>query len=137
MEFKLLPVDIGLSEEIGDREWDYSSVRAIFQPSSSTSILGAKITLHSVWRIGWSGENANFSSLYMNILTHCHHQCRDPRDRVYGLLAISADSEELGVIPEYCKSVTAVFMDATIRSINSWSTLSLFEYASGWDNASH
>jgi hypothetical protein len=35
----------------------------------------------------------------------------DPRDHVYGLLAMADDAEELGIVPDYGKEVTEVFVE--------------------------
>jgi len=37
----------------------------------------------------------------------------DPRDKIYGLLSLAADSEQLGILPEYDKSTIEVYTNAS------------------------
>lgn len=44
--------------------------------------------------------------------------CSDPRDRIYAFLAVSRDVAEVGIIPDYTKSVDEVFLEASIRMLS-------------------
>jgi hypothetical protein len=37
----------------------------------------------------------------------------DPRDKIFGLLALAADSERLGIVPDYTKSTVETYIDVT------------------------
>ena len=46
-------------------------------------------------------------SLHDNMIWCSALKCRDPRDRIYALLAISHDAETLGIVPDYSESNTS------------------------------
>jgi hypothetical protein len=63
-------------------------------------------------------------------------QCRDPRDYIFALLAISSDSIELGITPDYSKSPKQVFLDTTISILESHQDLDFLSFACRLDNLS-
>ncbi|PMD30290.1 HET-domain-containing protein [Hyaloscypha variabilis F] len=63
-------------------------------------------------------------------------QCRDHRDRIYALLAISSDALELGISPDYSKSPQKIFLDASISIINHRKDLVMLNFACHMDNLS-
>jgi hypothetical protein len=42
-------------------------------------------------------------------------RCADPKDKVYGLLGVAADCDELGVIVDYSKPVEEIYIDTAYR----------------------
>ncbi|KUJ15753.1 uncharacterized protein LY89DRAFT_670297 [Mollisia scopiformis] len=64
--------------------------------------------------------------------------CHDPRDRIYGLLAISSDAKELGIISDYSvdRTASSVYLDFSVRVLQRWKDLELLAYASRWSNPS-
>ncbi len=42
-------------------------------------------------------------------------QCKDPRDRIYGLLGLAVDTQELGIVPDYSKTEREVLVDVSSR----------------------
>ena len=63
-------------------------------------------------------------------------QCRDPRDYIFALLAISSDSIDLGITPDYSKSPKQVFLDTAISIVESHQDLSYLTLACALDNLS-
>jgi hypothetical protein len=60
-------------------------------------------------------------------------QAEDPRDKVYGVLGIVGDAEELGIKPDYEMSVEEVYMDTTRRVMVKERNLGLLGMAGiGW-----
>jgi hypothetical protein len=53
-------------------------------------------------------------------------RCADHKDKVYGLLGMAADSDELGVIVDYSKSVEEIYIDTAYRILKHGSSLDLF-----------
>jgi hypothetical protein len=51
----------------------------------------------------------------------------DPRDRIFGLLGIARDSNALGIVPDYAKTVVEVYIHAarTLIEHNQLNVLSL------------
>ena len=46
----------------------------------------------------------------------------DPRDKIYGLLGLATDSEQLCILPDYDKSITEVYTDTSRRLIATGET---------------
>lgn len=61
--------------------------------------------------------------------------CQDPRDRIYALLAISGDTTELEIVPDYNIERKTLFCDISIRDFVSKKDLSGLPYACYWDNS--
>jgi hypothetical protein len=53
--------------------------------------------------------------------------CQDPRDRIYGLLGITADIKEMDIIPDYSLSAMELYEDAT-RAIVKQGNLDVLTY---------
>lgn len=53
-------------------------------------------------------------------------RCADRKDKVYGLLGMAADGDELGVIVDYSKSVEEIYIDIAYRILKHGSSLDLF-----------
>lgn len=47
----------------------------------------------------------------------CGQQCKDPRDRVYGLLGLVPEQERLGLMADYSIPVEQLFVDVSVRII--------------------
>ena len=60
-------------------------------------------------------------------LLHQHRDCvaTDPKDHVYGLLALSGDAFELGLTPDYNQSVQDVYIDLVKKHICSTKSLDI------------
>jgi hypothetical protein len=52
-------------------------------------------------------------------------RCADPKDKVYGLLVVAADRDELGIIVDYSKSVEEIYIDTAYRILKHSSSLDL------------
>jgi len=61
-------------------------------------------------------------------------KCRDPRDRIYALLAISSDTTQLSIKPDYSASISEVFRMVTIYILRQASDLQVLRFACYWDN---
>ena len=60
----------------------------------------------------WAQERPSLATL----IDKCSHfGCADPRDRVYGLLGIAADSKSLSLRPNYTKSTVRLYVDVMSR----------------------
>jgi hypothetical protein len=70
--------------------------------------------------------------LMTNMLRYEYQHCCDQRDRVFSLLAISGDATRLGITPDYSASIRSVFRDASIRILQTHSTLEILVYACRW-----
>jgi hypothetical protein len=57
-------------------------------------------------------------------LLHQFH-CRDPRDKIFALLALASDSEALGIMPDYTKNVGKLFIDAAARILEHYPSLEI------------
>src|SRR6201992_1124829 len=55
--------------------------------------------------------DAEFASLLTNLGYYEMLQCRNPRDRIFAILAISEDAEQLKIQPDYSAAVEKVFLD--------------------------
>jgi hypothetical protein len=76
------------------------------------------------------------SQLLTNMSRFVTMQCRDPRDYVFALLAISSDSIGLGITPDYSKSPNQFFLDTTISMAESYQSLDYLTFACRTDNLS-
>ncbi|KFA72154.1 hypothetical protein S40288_07067 [Stachybotrys chartarum IBT 40288] len=57
-------------------------------------------------------------------------KCKDPRDRVYGLLnLLEPHVEELGIVPDYNLTTTEVYLDLVLKSISHHKSLKLLRSA--------
>jgi hypothetical protein len=99
-------------------------------------------SIFSIWRIYQHARQkattvtslGNY--LLLNISRFDRMQCRDPRDYVFALLAISSDSINLGITPDYSKSPNQVFLDTTISIIKSQQNPDFLSLACRLDNLS-
>ena len=61
------------------------------------------------------GNIAEFKEpLLGNMLYYKNLQCRDPRDTIFAMIAISSDITELSISPDYSKSIARVLLEATV-----------------------
>ena len=60
-------------------------------------------------------------------LLHQHRDCKatDPRDYVYGLLGLSGDAPEIGVMPNYSHSVQDIYKDLAVKHICTTKSLDI------------
>ncbi|KAK6826000.1 hypothetical protein PG987_013494 [Apiospora arundinis] len=71
-----------------------------------------------------------------NQLRRMHRQgCKDPRDRVYGLLGILRPHVAVAIKPDYKKSLVQVYADATLVAIEEDRTLALLHFATWYVDA--
>ncbi|KAH8752439.1 hypothetical protein F5882DRAFT_484849 [Hyaloscypha sp. PMI_1271] len=70
--------------------------------------------------------------LMSNMARYESQHCCDQRDRVFSLLAISSDATRLGITPDYSASIRRVFHDASIRMLQTDSTLQILVLACRW-----
>jgi hypothetical protein len=83
-------------------------------------------------------ESKNFhkpiQTLLQNMQIYDELKCRDPRDRIYALLAISSDTTQLSIKPDYSASISEVFRMVTISILRQASDLQVLRFACYWDN---
>ena len=90
--------------------------------------------IFSIWRT--YQQTRQSYSLLSNITRFERMQCREPRDYIFALLAISSDSIDLGITPDYSKSPNQVFLDTTISMVESLQELDFLSLACRLDNLS-
>jgi hypothetical protein len=73
--------------------------------------------------------------LAFNISAFVEFGCKDPRDRVYAILGISEDAEELGIVPNYESPESQVFIDISMRIYLQYRTLILLSNISTVGNS--
>ena len=66
-------------------------------------------------------------TFYVNVRPRSQLRSTDPRDRIYSLLGIASDAEQLKIVPNYSKSVEEVYTD-TAAKILSLGKLELLHY---------
>ncbi|KAL5356011.1 heterokaryon incompatibility protein-domain-containing protein [Aspergillus floccosus] len=95
-------------------------------------------TLYGIW---WDRharlehrDRYTWSSLFHNLQWYQPLLCADPRDRVYGILAISRDAKTLGLQPDYSSANTADVLstELSIRVLESSVDLELLSFAISW-----
>lgn len=79
----------------------------------------------------------NMESLCYNIIAFSQFRCKDPRDRVYAVLGISWDTDLLGIVPDYQRPESEVFIDFSIRIYRHQSDLGLLNNIGVLDNLSN
>lgn len=70
--------------------------------------------------------------LLSNMARYESQHCCDQRDRVFSLLAISSDATRLDITPDYSASIRGVFHNASIRILQTDSTLQILVVACRW-----
>ena len=82
-------------------------------------IIGYKsFILSKCWRQVQNGEQSTMFQLFEMMITIAIRETSDPRDRVYALLGLAKDSEQLRIRPDYSLSCAQVYMrtaEALIR----------------------
>ena len=64
-------------------------------------------------------------------------ECKDDRDRIYAMLGISVDTEDLKIVPNYAQSQRDTFINASVAMyLHSSEGLYLFILLSSRDNLS-
>ena len=66
-------------------------------------------------------------TFYVNVRPRSQLRSTDPRDKIYSLLGIASDAEQLKIVPDYSKSVEEVYTDAAAK-ILSLGKLELLHY---------
>ncbi len=66
-------------------------------------------------------------TFHVNVSPRTQLRCTDPRDKIYGLLGIALDAEQLNIVPDYSKSVEKVYTEAAAK-ILSLGKLELLQY---------
>lgn len=54
-------------------------------------------------------------------------KCTDPRDYIYGTLGLLSENRNLGITPDYSKSLAEVYQDITLRHIGVYESLELLD----------
>lgn len=116
VEFELYAVTCNLSQLSGFRADGRED------PANSDSLLArdrAYGTIQTLEALQNGRELVSKGQLpsFMSIMNKCPaHHCSDPRDKIYSLLGISSEFSSAGktlLIPDYTKSVTQVYTEAT------------------------
>jgi hypothetical protein len=94
------------------------------------------------WRLRMDNDHdglktltANSLTLGYNIFLFSTFQCKDPRDRVYAMLGISEDSEELGIVPDYQSPESQVLIATSMRIHFHYQNLRLLSNLSALENS--
>ena len=66
-------------------------------------------------------------TFYVNLRPRAILRSTDPRDKIYGLLGIASDAEQLKIAPDYSKSITEAYTEAATK-ILSLGKLELLQY---------
>ena len=66
-------------------------------------------------------------TFYVNVRRRDILRSTDPRDKIYGLLGIASDAEQLKIVPGYTKSITEAYTEAATQ-ILSLGKLELLQY---------
>ena len=75
----------------------------------------------------FSRKDGGLNKTLLQLLRNCHvFESTDPRDKVYAMLGIAKDAEELGIVPDYEVSVRDVYVGAAVRILEVESSLDLF-----------
>jgi hypothetical protein len=70
-------------------------------------------------------------------MTHYQYmQCRDPRDRIFGLLAISSDTRELKITPDYSTPAREIFIRTSVSFLKHYPDLQFLAHVCTLDNLS-
>lgn len=94
-------------------------------------------SVFSVWhpRYG-AAQGTEPRTLLQNIYNYEHLECRDVRDRIYAVLAISSDIDQLGITPNYQDDPRCIFHSLTTKLLSTQNNLEPLYVASCWDNLS-
>ena len=57
-------------------------------------------------------------TFYVNVTPRSQLRSTDPRDKIYSLLGIALDAEQLKIVPDYSKSVEEVYTDAAAKILS-------------------
>jgi hypothetical protein len=90
--------------------------------------------LRTIAAVGTSG--APKLSLRQNLSRYTYLQCEDPRDRVLALLSVSADSDSLGIVPDYSQPVSEFFHHVSVAILRRSRDLYFLSLVSRLDNLS-
>lgn len=94
-------------------------------------------SVFSVWQPQYGATRGlGSATLLENIYVYQHLECRDLRDRVHSVLAISSDTERLGIVPDYQKSPPVFFHELSVKLLAAYDNMYPLYVASCWDNTS-
>lgn len=95
-------------------------------------------SVFSVWwpRYG-AARGAEPHTLLHNIFIYEHLECRDVRDRIYAVLAISSDVDSLEIAPDYQKDLGVTFHQLSMKLVSTYDNLEPLYVASCWNNLSN
>jgi Heterokaryon incompatibility protein (HET) len=71
-------------------------------------------------------------SLLQNMALYDNHKCRNQRDHIYALLAVSSDTQQLSIKPDYSSTISDVYQAATICIIRQAKDLQFLREACHW-----
>ncbi|KAF6845460.1 ankyrin and het domain protein [Colletotrichum musicola] len=92
-------------------------------------------SVFSVWQPQYGAmRGLGSSTLLENIYVYQHLECRDLRDRVYSVLAISSDTDRLEIVPDYLRSPADFFHELSVKLLRVYDNMYPLYVASCWDN---
>jgi hypothetical protein len=121
-------------------------VSVFWEEEWPNSMLDTSAVAHTVYTLGRfrhqqkkrqkRGASTFLSSLVDNMSWYEYLEFWDPRDRIFALLAISSDSVEFGIMPDYSKStpISRIFLDASVRIVKRAQDLTPLVFACNWAN---
>jgi hypothetical protein len=101
-----------LPKRILDNEWVALGLNGSPEDAANNMLL--------TWRKRWvyvydPSSNAQLDTLATNLYFFDLLDCKDPRDRLYALLGISADTDNLNIVPNYQISPQYLYLYASTR----------------------
>lgn len=94
-------------------------------------------SVFSVWHPRYGAAQGDAPrTLLQNIYVYEHLECRDVRDRIYAVLAISSDVDKLDITPNYQDNPRSIFHQLSIKLLSTYDNLEPLYVASCWDNLS-
>jgi Heterokaryon incompatibility protein (HET) len=99
--------------DLGPQATQYISALAAIDPYTSNALLAMQ-TLHR-WDHMEVMRHKSFRPLRHLLNNSFRLGASNPRDRVYAMLCIASDASQLGIVPDYTKTVADVYIDTAWR----------------------
>lgn len=105
-------------------EWDSVALACIlswvgilpFMPGIGEVVNMHRLRLRTLENLGYKYQI--LSTLYGTMQALRRRKCTDTRDKIYAVLGLASDAEDLGIVPEYGKCPAQVFTDVAVKHIH-------------------
>lgn len=75
-------------------------------------------------------ENPDFNMTMLELLQWCHvMSSTDARDKIYAVLGLACDQDQLSIIPDYSTSTAQLYQDTAVRILETHPTLDILSSA--------